>query len=65
MIWNEELGASLDQSGPPDSNSGKTSDGIAVFHGIELSRTQRLTQMLSDKLSMMVDHNEKALDAKL
>ncbi|KIY44324.1 eukaryotic translation initiation factor 3 subunit 8 [Fistulina hepatica ATCC 64428] len=65
MLWNEELGASLDQSGPPDSNSGKTSGGIVVFHGIELSRTQQLAQTLSDKLSMMVDHNEKALDAKL
>ncbi|KAI5890829.1 uncharacterized protein SCHCODRAFT_02584500 [Schizophyllum commune H4-8] len=54
MIWNEELSASLDQSG-----------GVVVFHRIELSRTQQLAQTLSDKLGNMVDQNEKTLDTKL
>ncbi|KAL1742068.1 eukaryotic translation initiation factor 3 subunit 8 N-terminus-domain-containing protein [Schizophyllum fasciatum] len=54
MIWNEELSASLDQSG-----------GVVAFHRLELSRTQQLAQTLADKLGTMVDQNEKALDTKL
>ncbi|KAF8622360.1 hypothetical protein AX15_007090 [Amanita polypyramis BW_CC] len=54
MIWNEELSASIDQS-----------NGIMVFHRVELSRTQQLAQNIADKLSGMVDQNEKALDTKI
>ncbi|TRM69638.1 eukaryotic translation initiation factor 3 domain-containing protein [Schizophyllum amplum] len=54
MIWNEELSASLDQSG-----------GVVVFHRIEMSRAQQLAQTLSDKLGTMVDQNEKTLDVKM
>jgi translation initiation factor 3 subunit C len=54
MIWNEELSASLDQSG-----------GVVVFQRIDLSRTQQLATVISDKLASMVDQNEKALDVKL
>ncbi|KAF5322203.1 hypothetical protein D9619_001846 [Psilocybe cf. subviscida] len=54
MIWNEELSASLDQSG-----------GVVVFQRIDLSRTQQLATVISDKLAAMVDQNEKALDIKM
>ncbi|KAF8161017.1 eukaryotic translation initiation factor 3 subunit 8 N-terminus-domain-containing protein [Crassisporium funariophilum] len=54
MIWNEELSASLDQSG-----------GVVVFHRIELSRSQQLAQVIADKVATMVDQNEKALDIKM
>ena len=54
MIWNEELSASLDQSG-----------GVVVFHRIELSRTQQLTQVISEKVASLVDQNEKSLDIKM
>ena len=54
MIWNEELSASLDQSG-----------GVIVFHRIELSRTQQLAQVVADKVGAMVEYNEKALDGKM
>ena len=54
MIWNEELSASLDQSG-----------GVIVFHRIELSRSQQLTQVISEKVAALVDQNEKALDIKM
>lgn len=54
MIWNEELSASLDQSG-----------GVVVFHRIELSRTQQLAQTIAEKVGAMVDQNEKALDIKM
>ncbi|KAG8213854.1 eukaryotic translation initiation factor 3 subunit 8 N-terminus-domain-containing protein [Butyriboletus roseoflavus] len=54
MIWNEELSASLDQS-----------TGVIVFHRIELSRPQQLAQVIAEKVSNMVEHNEKALDVKL
>ena len=54
MIWNEELSASLDQS-----------DGVIVFHRIELSRSQQLTQVISEKVAALVDQNEKALDMKM
>jgi len=54
MIWNEELSASLDQSG-----------GVIVFQRIELSRTQQLAQVIADKVAAMVDQNEKALDIKM
>jgi len=53
MIWNEELSASLDQG------------GVVVFHRIELSRSQQLTQVISEKVSALVDQNEKALDIKM
>lgn len=54
MIWNEELSASLDQSGT-----------IVVLHRIESSRTQQLAQTLAEKIGAMVEQNEKALDLKL
>jgi translation initiation factor 3 subunit C len=54
MIWSEELSASLDQSG-----------GVVVFHRIDLSRTQQLAQTIAEKVSAMVDQNEKALDVKM
>jgi translation initiation factor 3 subunit C len=54
MIWNEELAASLDQSG-----------GVVVFQRIDLSRTQQLATVISDKLAAMVDQSEKALDIKM
>ncbi|KAG6813323.1 hypothetical protein H0H92_012136 [Tricholoma furcatifolium] len=54
MIWNEELSASLDQSGD-----------VVVFHRIELTRTQLLVQTVAEKLAAMVDQSEKALDAKM
>lgn len=54
MIWNEELSASFDQAA-----------GVIVFHRIELSRTQQLSQVLADKVSALVDQNEKSLDIKL
>jgi hypothetical protein len=54
MIWNEELSASLDQSG-----------GVVVFHRIELSRAQQLAQTIADKVGAMVEQNEKALDIKM
>ncbi|KIJ61357.1 hypothetical protein HYDPIDRAFT_159726 [Hydnomerulius pinastri MD-312] len=54
MIWNEELSASLDQS-----------TGVVVFHRIELSRPQQLAQVIADKVSNMVEQNEKVLDIKL
>ncbi|KAJ7680226.1 eukaryotic translation initiation factor 3 subunit 8 N-terminus-domain-containing protein [Mycena polygramma] len=54
MIWNEELSASLDQSG-----------GVVVFHRIELSRAQQLAQTIADKVGAMLEQNEKALDVKM
>ena len=54
MIWSEELSASLDQSA-----------GVVVFHRIEHSRQQQLAQTIADKVSALVDQNEKALDNKL
>ena len=54
MIWNEELSASLDQT-----------PGVVVFHRQELSHTQQLAQALADKVTALVEQNEKALDAKL
>lgn len=54
MIWSEELSASLDQSA-----------AVVVFHRIELSRAQQLAQTVADKVSAMVDQNEKALDIKM
>jgi translation initiation factor 3 subunit C len=54
MIWNEELSASLDQSG-----------GVIVFHRIELSRTQQVAQIVAEKISAMVEQSEKTLDNKM
>jgi hypothetical protein len=54
MIWNEELSASIDQSG-----------GVVVFHRIELTRPQQLAQTLAEKVAAMVEQNEKAIDLKL
>lgn len=54
MIWNEELSASLDQSG-----------GVIVFHRIELSRTQQVAQIVAEKVSAMVEQSEKTLDNKM
>ena len=54
MIWNEELPASLDQAA-----------GVVIFHRIELSRSQQLSQILADKVNALVEQNEKTLDQKL
>ncbi|KAJ8585231.1 hypothetical protein M405DRAFT_912162 [Rhizopogon salebrosus TDB-379] len=54
MIWNEELSASLDQS-----------TGVVVLHRIEHSRPQQLAQVIADKVSALVEQNEKVLDIKL
>jgi len=54
MIWNEELSASLDQSG-----------GVVVFQRIELSRSQQIAQVISEKVAAMLDQNEKTLDIKV
>ncbi|KAG5649452.1 hypothetical protein H0H81_003719 [Sphagnurus paluster] len=54
MIWNEELSASLDQSGD-----------VVVFHRIELSRTQQLAQSVAEKLAAMIEQSEKVLDVKM
>ena len=54
MVWSEELSASLDQSA-----------GVVVFHRIEFTRTQQLAQVLADKVSALVEQNEKTLDNKL
>ena len=54
MIWNEELSASIDQS-----------NGVLVFHRVELSRIQQLAQVVADKVTGMVDQNEKTLDMKI
>jgi translation initiation factor 3 subunit C len=54
MIWNEELSASLDQSG-----------GVIVFHRIEFSRNQQLAQIVAEKIAAMVDQSEKTLDIKM
>jgi len=54
MVWSEELSASLDQSA-----------GVVVFHRVELTRTQQLAQVLADKVSALVEQNEKTLDNKL
>ncbi|TCD63030.1 Translation initiation factor 3 subunit c [Steccherinum ochraceum] len=54
MIWSEELSASLDQAA-----------GVVTFHSVELSRPQQVAQILAEKLSALVEQNEKALDQKL
>lgn len=54
MIWTEELPASLDQSA-----------GVIVFHRVELTRPQQLAQILAEKIGVMVEQNEKALDIRL
>ncbi len=54
MIWNEELSASIDQS-----------NGVVVFHRVELSRIQQLGQIIADKVAGMVEQNEKTLDMKI
>jgi translation initiation factor 3 subunit C len=53
-IWNEELSALLDQSG-----------AVVIFHRIELSRTQQLAQVVAEKVSAMLEQNEKALDLRI
>lgn len=54
MIWSEELAASLDQS-----------SGTVIFHRVELSRTQQLSQSLADRVNQMAEQNAKTLDSKL
>ncbi|PFH46389.1 hypothetical protein AMATHDRAFT_51081 [Amanita thiersii Skay4041] len=54
MIWNDELFASIDQS-----------NGVIVFHRIDLTRTQQIAQLIADKVAGMVDQNEKVLDTKV
>ena len=41
------------------------SGGVIVFHRIELSRSQQLAQVISEKVATLVDQNEKALDIKM
>lgn len=54
MICNEELAASLDHA-----------EGAVVFHRVELTRVQQLTQAIADRVALLVESNEKALDSKL
>ncbi|KAK7035256.1 Translation initiation factor 3 subunit c [Paramarasmius palmivorus] len=54
MIWNEELSASLDQSG-----------GVIVFHRIEVSRQQQLALTIAERVNVIADQNEKTLDVKM
>lgn len=54
MIYHEELSASLDQA-----------QGVVVFHRLELSRLQGLAQSLAEKVSALVDTNEKTMDFKM
>ncbi|KZS98532.1 eukaryotic translation initiation factor 3 subunit 8 [Sistotremastrum niveocremeum HHB9708] len=54
MIWNEELSASLDQA-----------SNVIVFHSAESTRTQQLAQSLADRVSNLVEQNEKTLDVRL
>lgn len=54
MIWAEELAASLDHA-----------EGVVVFHRVELTRVQQLTQTLADRVAQLVEQNEKTLDLKL
>lgn len=53
MIWNEELAASLDQA-----------LGVIVFHHVELTRVQQLAQTLAERVSAVLEQNEKTLDLK-
>lgn len=54
MIWSEELPASLDQS-----------EGVIVFHRVELARPQQLAQILAEKVGALLEQNEKALEFRL
>jgi translation initiation factor 3 subunit C len=54
MIWNDELPASLDQSSE-----------VIVFHRVQPSHEQQLALSLADRISQLVEHNEKTLDLKL
>ncbi|WWC65606.1 eukaryotic translation initiation factor 3 subunit C [Kwoniella dejecticola CBS 10117] len=54
MIYTDELPASLDQI-----------DGVVIFHRVEQTEVQRLTQQLAERTANLLDQNEKALDLKL
>jgi hypothetical protein len=54
MIWNEELTASLDQAA-----------GVVIFHRVELTHAQQLAQSVAERVSGLVEQNEKNLDVKL
>ncbi|KAG7090852.1 hypothetical protein E1B28_009934 [Marasmius oreades] len=54
MVWNEELSASLDQSG-----------GVIVFRRIEVSRQQQIALMIAEKINTIADQNEKNMEHKM
>ncbi|EPQ29278.1 uncharacterized protein PFL1_03033 [Pseudozyma flocculosa PF-1] len=54
MIYNEELAASLDPTA-----------GVIVFHRLELTKVQQLSQTLAERANTMLEQNERLLDAKL
>lgn len=54
LIWNEELMAGLDQV-----------QGIVVLHSEQLSRVQRLSVMVGEKLAYVAECNQKAFDQKM
>lgn len=54
MIYNEEIAAALDQI-----------DGVVIFHTVETTEVQRLALQLADRVSTLVENNEKLLDQKL
>ncbi|KAJ1974473.1 Translation initiation factor 3 subunit c [Dimargaris xerosporica] len=53
MIWNEELAASLDQVGE-----------LVIFHKVDPSRLQKLSQNLADRTAHLIDNNEKLFEQK-
>ncbi|KAI9296590.1 hypothetical protein K502DRAFT_364051 [Neoconidiobolus thromboides FSU 785] len=54
MIWNEELVAGLDQS-----------RDIVVLHSEELSKVQLLGVLIGEKLTSIVEVNQKGFDSKM
>ncbi|WWC93074.1 eukaryotic translation initiation factor 3 subunit C [Kwoniella dendrophila CBS 6074] len=54
MIYNDELTASLDQI-----------DKVVIFHKIDQTEVQKLSQLLAERTANLLDQNEKILDLKL
>ncbi|ORY35012.1 putative eukaryotic translation initiation factor subunit [Naematelia encephala] len=54
MIYSDELAASLDPI-----------DGVVIFHRVEQTEVQRLSQQLAERAAMLLEQNEKTLDQKL
>lgn len=59
MIYSEELSASLDHVTSLDGSG--TKFPFVIFYRVELTRLQQLAQTVADKVSTMVETNEKAL----